>query len=132
MAVRHIPLKALLVNRANDRHGELENETAAIAWLFNTREVHKARAQERHVQRLPRRPAPEAARRCTSPSFLGRGSERPGTRRARGHKPPRREAAGAGCCGRKDYRGMSRQPCRPHGVGQRQALRMPVRVPAAI
>jgi hypothetical protein len=40
MAVRSIPLKALLVNRANDRHGELENETAAIAWLFNAREAH--------------------------------------------------------------------------------------------
>jgi hypothetical protein len=40
MAIRKIPLSALLVNRANDRHGELENETAAIAWLFNTRELH--------------------------------------------------------------------------------------------
>jgi hypothetical protein len=40
MAVRNIALSALLVNRANDRHGELENETAAIAWLFNTREIH--------------------------------------------------------------------------------------------
>lgn len=33
-------LNALRVNRANDRHGELENETAAIAWLFNQREIH--------------------------------------------------------------------------------------------
>jgi hypothetical protein len=40
MAIRSIPLADLLVNRANDRHGELENDTAAIAWLFNTREVH--------------------------------------------------------------------------------------------
>lgn len=40
MATRNIPLKALEINRANDRHGELENETAAIAWLFNTRETH--------------------------------------------------------------------------------------------
>ncbi|KQW81879.1 hypothetical protein [Brevundimonas sp. Root1279] len=40
MAIRNIPLKALVVNRANDRHGELENETAAIAWLFNEREIH--------------------------------------------------------------------------------------------
>ena len=40
MAIRNIPLKALEINRANDRHGELENETAAIAWLFNTRETH--------------------------------------------------------------------------------------------
>lgn len=40
MAYRAIALDALLVNRANDRHGELENETAAIAWLFNNREQH--------------------------------------------------------------------------------------------
>ena len=40
MAIRSIPLSELLVNRANDRHGELENETAAIAWLFNARESH--------------------------------------------------------------------------------------------
>lgn len=40
MAIRKIVLAALVVNRANDRHGELENETAAIAWLFNEREQH--------------------------------------------------------------------------------------------
>lgn len=40
MAFRSLPLSSLLVNRANDRHGELENETAAIAWLFNNREQH--------------------------------------------------------------------------------------------
>jgi hypothetical protein len=40
MAIRNLPLKSLLVNRANDRHGELENETAAIAWLFKEREQH--------------------------------------------------------------------------------------------
>ena len=40
MTYRMLPLSALLVNRANDRHGELENETAAIAWLFNNREQH--------------------------------------------------------------------------------------------
>lgn len=40
MAIRNIRLDDLLVNRANDRHGELENETAAIAWLFNNREAH--------------------------------------------------------------------------------------------
>ena len=40
MAIRHIPLQSLQVNRANDRHGELENETGAIAWLFNHREQH--------------------------------------------------------------------------------------------
>ena len=31
MAIRKLALSALVVNRANDRHGELENETAAIA-----------------------------------------------------------------------------------------------------
>lgn len=40
MATRNLALDALIINRANDRHGELENETAAIAWLFNVREAH--------------------------------------------------------------------------------------------
>src|SRR5947209_19776396 len=40
MTYKAIPLEHLLINRANDRHGELENETAAIAWLFNNREQH--------------------------------------------------------------------------------------------
>lgn len=40
MDVKHIGLKSLVVNRANDRHGELETETDAIAWLFNEREQH--------------------------------------------------------------------------------------------
>lgn len=40
MLIKSIRICDLQVNRANDRHGELENETAAIAWLFNTREVH--------------------------------------------------------------------------------------------
>lgn len=40
MRLEQIKIKDLQVNRANDRHGELENETAAIAWLFNTRETH--------------------------------------------------------------------------------------------
>ena len=40
MAIRNLSLGSLEVNRANDRHGELENETAAIAWLFNEREQH--------------------------------------------------------------------------------------------
>jgi hypothetical protein len=40
MPHRILPLSSLVVNRANDRHGELENETAAIAWLFNNREQH--------------------------------------------------------------------------------------------
>lgn len=40
MSYRQIPLEALFINRANDRHGELENETAAIAWLFNNFESH--------------------------------------------------------------------------------------------
>jgi hypothetical protein len=40
MAYRKLPLNSLLVNPANDRHGELENETAAIAQLFATQEQH--------------------------------------------------------------------------------------------
>lgn len=40
MTFRSLPLSSLVVNRANDRHGELENETAAIGWLFNNREQH--------------------------------------------------------------------------------------------
>lgn len=40
MQFKNIPISKLEINRANDRHGELENETAAIAWLFNSREAH--------------------------------------------------------------------------------------------
>jgi len=40
MAFRNLLLASLEVNRANDRHGELENETSAIAWLFKEREQH--------------------------------------------------------------------------------------------
>lgn len=40
MSFRQIPLESLIINRANDRHGELENETSAIAWLFNNFEQH--------------------------------------------------------------------------------------------
>jgi hypothetical protein len=40
MSYRHLPLDSLVINRANDRHGELENETAAIAWLFHNFELH--------------------------------------------------------------------------------------------
>ena len=40
MAYRKLPLSSLVVNPANDRHGELENETAAIAQLFATQEQH--------------------------------------------------------------------------------------------
>lgn len=40
MSYKKIPLKSLLINSANDRHGELENETAAIAWLFSNLEPY--------------------------------------------------------------------------------------------
>lgn len=40
MAYRKLPIASLRVNPANDRHGELENETAAIAQLFATQEAH--------------------------------------------------------------------------------------------
>lgn len=38
MAYKRLPLTSLVVNPANDRHGELENETAAIAQLFASQE----------------------------------------------------------------------------------------------
>jgi hypothetical protein len=58
MAIRKIALNSLLVNRANDRHGELENETGAIAWLFNTHEDHmrnlaKDIVKQKEVYELP-------------------------------------------------------------------------------
>lgn len=40
MTYRKLPLASLVVNPANDRHGELENETAAIAQLFASHEQH--------------------------------------------------------------------------------------------
>jgi hypothetical protein len=40
MSYEHIALSSLRTNRSNDRHGELENETAAMAWLFNNLEQH--------------------------------------------------------------------------------------------
>ena len=40
MVYRRIALASLVVNPANDRHGELENETAAIAQLFAAQEMH--------------------------------------------------------------------------------------------
>ncbi len=47
MILSRLPLNSLRINKANDRHGELENETAAIAWLFNNREAHmKALARD--------------------------------------------------------------------------------------
>ena len=39
MAYQHLPLDSLIVNPANDRHGELENETASISRLFATQEL---------------------------------------------------------------------------------------------
>lgn len=58
MTIKPIPLNLLLVNKANDRHGELENETAAIAWLFNNREQHmrnlaKDIASKKQIFELP-------------------------------------------------------------------------------
>lgn len=51
MAIKNLPLSALAVNRANDRHGELENETAAIAWLFKEREQHMRNLTKDIVER---------------------------------------------------------------------------------
>ena len=38
MPYKKLPLKSLLVNSGNDRHGELQDETTAIAWLFTHHE----------------------------------------------------------------------------------------------
>lgn len=38
MTYKKLALDALTVNSANDRHGELENETTAIGWLFTNHE----------------------------------------------------------------------------------------------
>ncbi len=46
MELKSIKISDLQVNRSNDRHGELEHETAAIAWLF--------RNHERHMKNLAR------------------------------------------------------------------------------
>lgn len=40
MPLKSISIEDLSINKANDRHGKLDNEAAAIAWLFNNREVH--------------------------------------------------------------------------------------------
>ncbi|MBX8783629.1 hypothetical protein HBA94_07620 [Ochrobactrum sp. GRS2] len=40
MNYKYLPLEVLSVNPTNDRHGELENETAAIAWLFSHNRQH--------------------------------------------------------------------------------------------
>ncbi|ABS63477.1 hypothetical protein Plav_1860 [Parvibaculum lavamentivorans DS-1] len=40
MPYKELSLDSLIVNPANDRHGELENETAAIAQLFASQELH--------------------------------------------------------------------------------------------
>jgi hypothetical protein len=58
MIIRDLLLGSLVVNRANDRHGELENETAAIAWLFKEREQHmrnlaKDIVDRREIYELP-------------------------------------------------------------------------------
>lgn len=51
MAIRRLTLKELEINRSNDRHGELENETAAVAWLFNNRESHMRNLAKDIVER---------------------------------------------------------------------------------
>jgi hypothetical protein len=58
MVIRKLALNSLLVNRANDRHGELENETAAIGWLFSSHEAHmrnlaKDIVKQKEIYELP-------------------------------------------------------------------------------
>jgi hypothetical protein len=53
-----LPISLLLINKANDRHGELESESTAIAWLFSNREQHMRNlardlAQQRQVYEPP-------------------------------------------------------------------------------
>lgn len=43
MTYKAVELSKLAVNRGNDRHGELENETAAIAWLFTNHQSQMKR-----------------------------------------------------------------------------------------
>ena len=40
MRIQQVSLEAVLVNRANDRHGELSNEEAGIEWLLSHRSGH--------------------------------------------------------------------------------------------
>jgi len=40
MSFEELKLASLRVNAANDRHGELTDESSAIAWLFNNKEQH--------------------------------------------------------------------------------------------
>ena len=40
MPIRKLKIEDLNINKANDRHGELESEPMAIAWLFSHREAH--------------------------------------------------------------------------------------------
>lgn len=40
MKFKQIPISKLRINSANDRHGSLKDESSAIAWLFNNKELH--------------------------------------------------------------------------------------------
>ncbi|MEM6890638.1 MAG: hypothetical protein AAF636_21270 [Pseudomonadota bacterium] len=40
MTYKFLSLSELQINASNDRHGELENETAAIGWLFSNHATH--------------------------------------------------------------------------------------------
>lgn len=46
MPFQDVELGQLIINRSNDRHGELENETAAIGELFRLREKHMRKLAE--------------------------------------------------------------------------------------
>ncbi|EEA93743.1 hypothetical protein [Pseudovibrio sp. JE062] len=58
MPVVDIPITDLIINSANDRHGELADESAAITWLFDQKESHmknlaKDITDQRQVFELP-------------------------------------------------------------------------------
>ena len=40
MSYKKLALTTLTVNSANDRHGELENESSDISWLFANHETY--------------------------------------------------------------------------------------------
>ncbi|KZK89234.1 hypothetical protein PsAD5_05596 [Pseudovibrio sp. Ad5] len=58
MPVVDIPITDLIINSANDRHGELADEVTAITWLFDQKESHmknlaKDITDQRQVFELP-------------------------------------------------------------------------------
>lgn len=51
MVYKNLEFDQLAINPANDRHGELENETAAIGWLFANKQQHMLNLAKDLVER---------------------------------------------------------------------------------